>query len=82
MIGSVGARASALRRLGVAGGPVEAAVDELMNAVAALGSELVIVLDDLHEVVDEESLSSIDYAVAHLPPNVHLVAPDASGSGA
>ena len=27
----------ALRRLGVAGSPVEAAVDELMNAVAALG---------------------------------------------
>jgi hypothetical protein len=36
----------ALRRLGVAGAPVEVAVDELINRVGALGSELVVVLDD------------------------------------
>ena len=64
---------AALQRLGVAGGPVEAAVDELMNGVAALGSELVIVLDDLHAVTSEECLSSIDYAVARLPPNAHVL---------
>jgi LuxR family maltose regulon positive regulatory protein len=46
----------ALRRLGVAGAPVEVAIDELMNGVGALGSELVVVLDDLDAVVSEESL--------------------------
>jgi LuxR family transcriptional regulator, maltose regulon positive regulatory protein len=63
----------ALRRLALAGGPIEGAVDELMNRVSALGSELVVVLDDLHTVSGEESLSSIDYAVAQLPPNAHVV---------
>ena len=70
---SSGLGRDALRRLSVAGGQVEAAIDELMNGVAALGSELVVVLDDLHEVTDEESVSSIDYAVGHLPPNLHLM---------
>jgi LuxR family maltose regulon positive regulatory protein len=63
----------ALRRLGVAGGPVEVAVDELMNGIASLGGELVVVLDDLHVVISEECLSSIDYALGHLPSNLHLV---------
>jgi LuxR family maltose regulon positive regulatory protein len=63
----------ALRRLGVAGGPVEVAVDELMNGAGALGSKLVVVLDDLDAVTSEECLSSIDHALGHLPPNVHMV---------
>jgi ATP/maltotriose-dependent transcriptional regulator MalT len=63
----------ALRRLGVAGSPVEVAVDELMNGVAAMGSELVVVLDDLQAVTGRECLSSIDYALSHLPPNAHVV---------
>jgi ATP/maltotriose-dependent transcriptional regulator MalT len=63
----------ALRRLGVAGSPIEVAVDELMNGVSGLGNELVVVLDDLDSVASEECLSSIDFAVAHLPPNAHLV---------
>ncbi len=62
----------ALRRLGVAGSPVEVAIDDLMNAVAASPRELVIVLDDLQEVTGEESLRTIDYALAHLPPNAHV----------
>ena len=64
---------AALRTLGGAGSPVEAAVDELMSAVAALEGELVIVLDDLHTVTGVECLSSIDYALARLPPNAHVV---------
>jgi ATP/maltotriose-dependent transcriptional regulator MalT len=63
----------ALRRLAVAGAPIEVAVDELMNGVSALGSELVVVLDDLHAVTSEECLSSVDYALAQLPPNAHVV---------
>jgi LuxR family transcriptional regulator, maltose regulon positive regulatory protein len=37
----------ALRRLAVAGSPVEVAVDELMNAIGSLESGAVVVLDDL-----------------------------------
>ena len=57
----------------MAGSPVEAAVDELMNGAADLGSELVVVIDDLHVVTSQESLASIDYALAHLPSNVHVI---------
>jgi LuxR family transcriptional regulator, maltose regulon positive regulatory protein len=63
----------ALRRLGVAGSPIEAAVDELMNGAGAMDGELVVVLDDLHAVTSRECLSSIDHALAHLPPNAHVV---------
>ena len=63
----------ALRRLGVAGSPVEVAVDELLNGAAALRRELVIVLDDLQAVTSQECLASIDYALAHLPANTHVV---------
>ena len=64
---------AALRRLGVAGSPIEVAIDELMNSAAAMGGDLMLVLDDVHAVTSEESLSSIDYALAHLPPNMHVV---------
>ncbi len=63
----------ALRRLDVAGSPVEVAVDELMNAIVSLESGLVVVLDDLHMVSSEDCVSSIDYALAHLPPMARLV---------
>ena len=64
---------AALQRLSVVGASVEGAVDELLNGAAAYGDPLVIVLDDLHEVTDAECLSSIDYAIAHLPSNVRLI---------
>jgi LuxR family transcriptional regulator, maltose regulon positive regulatory protein len=63
----------ALQRLMLPGGSMEFAVDELMNALATFDRELVIVLDDLHEVTDSECMSSIDYALAHRPPSVHFV---------
>jgi LuxR family maltose regulon positive regulatory protein len=62
-----------LRRLGVAGGAVEAAIDELMNEAAGLGSNLRIVLDDIEAVKSAECLSLIDYALGHVPPNVRVV---------
>jgi ATP/maltotriose-dependent transcriptional regulator MalT len=65
---------TALRRLDVPGTAVESAVDELLNGMAAFGSRLVIVLDDLQAVTSEECLASIDYALAHLPSNVRVVA--------
>ena len=57
----------------MAGSPVEVAVDELMNAIVSLESGLVVVLDDLHMVSSEDCVSSIDYALAHLPPMARLV---------
>ncbi len=63
----------ALRRLEVVGSPIEAAVDELLNGISGLGSELVVVLEDLHEVTSEECLASIDYALGHLAANARVV---------
>ena len=57
----------ALQRLAIPGSSVEDAVDELMNGIAAFGSELVIVLDDLHAVTNADCLSSLDHALGHLP---------------
>ena len=62
-----------LRRLMVPGGSIEYAIDELMNALATFDRELVLVLDDLHEVTDRECLSSIGYALTRVPPSVHFV---------
>jgi LuxR family maltose regulon positive regulatory protein len=64
---------AALQRLGVAGSPVEAALDALMNGIAGLGSELFVVLDDVDAVTSEECLSSIDHALKHLSPNAHVL---------
>jgi LuxR family transcriptional regulator, maltose regulon positive regulatory protein len=63
----------ALQRLMVPGASIEFAVDALMNSLATFDQELVIVLDDLHEVTDTECLSSIDHALERLPSSVHFV---------
>ena len=63
----------ALTRLGVSGAQVETAVDELMNGLAVDGRPVTIVLDDLHSVRSEASLSSIRYAIERLPARAHLV---------
>jgi LuxR family maltose regulon positive regulatory protein len=42
--------------------------------MAAFGSRLVVVLDDLQAVTNDECLASIDYALEHLPSNVRVVA--------
>jgi LuxR family transcriptional regulator, maltose regulon positive regulatory protein len=63
----------ALLRLAVAGSPIENAVDELMNGLAAFGDEVVVVIDDLQEVTDADCLDSLEYAVSRLPPSVRLI---------
>jgi LuxR family maltose regulon positive regulatory protein len=63
----------ALRRLGFVGAPIEPPVDELMNAIASYGEQLVIVLDDLEAVTDRACLASLDYALGHLPENTRLI---------
>jgi LuxR family transcriptional regulator, maltose regulon positive regulatory protein len=63
----------ALRRLGFVGAPIEAAIDELMNAIGSYGQSLVVVLDDLQSVTDRECLASLDYALGRLPENARLI---------
>jgi LuxR family transcriptional regulator, maltose regulon positive regulatory protein len=63
----------ALQRLAVAGSPIENAVDELMNGLAAFSDELVVVVDDLQEVTDTDCLASLEYALSRLPPSVQLI---------
>ena len=64
---------AALQRLGIPGGPIEDAVDELMNGIAAFGERLLLVLDDLHEVTGEGCIASIDRALSHLPLNARVI---------
>ena len=63
----------ALQRLSVPGSSIERAVDELLNAIAAYGNSLALVLDDFQTVTDRECLASIDFALKHLPAGAHLI---------
>lgn len=63
----------ALQRLRVSGMPVQTAVDELMNGIAAFGREVALVLDDVHTVTDSECLGSIEYALGRLPATARLI---------
>jgi ATP/maltotriose-dependent transcriptional regulator MalT len=63
----------ALMCLGVRGGPVETAVDEVLNGLVAYGRPVAVVLDDLHAVGSESSLRSIAHARERLPDNVRLL---------
>ena len=69
--GGLGRRA--LQRLQVPGGSLEAAIDELTNAIASFGEELVIVLDDLHTVTDPDCYVLLDYFIEQLPEAARLV---------
>ena len=64
---------SAIQRLRAPGTPVEDAVAELTNGIAAFGHELVVVLDELEAVTDPECLATIDHAVEQLPQTARLV---------
>ncbi len=60
-------------RLGARGVQVETAVDELMNGLVTYARPVTIVLDDLHAVRSEASLSSIGYAIERLPAGARVV---------
>ena len=61
------------RRLSVAGGALEDAVDELMIALGRYAEPVILVLEDLHTVTDEDCLASIDHALLHVPENVRVI---------
>jgi LuxR family maltose regulon positive regulatory protein len=65
---------AALQRLARAGDAIEVAIDELMNGIAAYGSELVVVLDDLHLVTQRPCLELLEYALEHEPATAQVVA--------
>ena len=52
---------------------IEAALATLLNDLAALPNEVVLVLDDYHAIEAPEIHDSIAYLLEHLPPQVHLV---------
>lgn len=63
-----------LQRLRVSGAHLEAAVDELGNALAGYNRPVAIVLDDLHALTSEASTTSIAYLIEHLPAGTRVIA--------
>jgi ATP/maltotriose-dependent transcriptional regulator MalT len=70
----LGRGALARLRLRSAHVSAKAAVDELMNGIAAYGQPLAIVLDDLHAISSETCLRALEYAVERLPAQARIVA--------
>jgi LuxR family maltose regulon positive regulatory protein len=63
----------ALHRLQSPGMAIEAAIDEVMNAIADYGQAFTLVLDDLQTVTDTDCLASLDYAIERLPATARLI---------
>ena len=53
--------------------PVEFVVESLLNDLAGLDEEVVLVLDDYHVIESESLHDALAFLVEHLPPQVHLV---------
>ncbi|MBV9917018.1 MAG: AAA family ATPase, partial [Solirubrobacterales bacterium] len=51
----------------------EAVVERLLSDLASLGSRLVLVVDDLHELAAPDARAQLTYFLARLPPSVHVV---------
>ena len=62
-----------LQRLEAQGSPIEHAVDELLTILGRSRKPAILVLDDLHTVTDQDSLSTIDLALRHMPDNVRVI---------
>jgi LuxR family transcriptional regulator, maltose regulon positive regulatory protein len=52
---------------------IEAILTALLNALAALPSDLVLVLDDYHVIETSSIHRTLTWLIDHLPPQVHLV---------
>lgn len=53
--------------------PLESVVATLLNDLAALDSDVVLVLDDYHVIESVEVQESMRFLVEHLPPQLHLL---------
>ena len=64
---------SALALLSSTGSPTEAFVVTLLNDLAALSDEVVVVLDDYHVIDETQILNGMAFLVEHLPAQIRLV---------
>jgi LuxR family maltose regulon positive regulatory protein len=53
--------------------PVQLILPDLLNDIAALPTPVILVLDDYHVITTAAIHDSIGYALAHLPPTLHVV---------
>jgi LuxR family maltose regulon positive regulatory protein len=53
----------------------------LLNAVAAMPEDIVILLDDFHVMHEQECNDQVEFLVDHLPPQAHLVIASRSDPG-
>jgi LuxR family transcriptional regulator, maltose regulon positive regulatory protein len=53
--------------------PVEAVLTTLLNDLAAVDDDVVLVLDDYHVIESREVHDAMAYLLDHLPPQLHLV---------
>lgn len=68
----VGATALALLQ-GPQPPPIESVLATLLNELGAIPNDVVLVLDDLHEVASREVQEGLAFALEHLPASVHVV---------
>lgn len=53
--------------------PLESILTGLINAVAAVRANVVLVLDDYHLITAQPVHNAVEFLLDHLPPNLHLV---------
>jgi LuxR family maltose regulon positive regulatory protein len=54
--------------------PIESVLTSLINGLASLDSDFVLVLDDLHLVSSQSTLDGLAFLVDNMPPRMHVVA--------
>jgi LuxR family transcriptional regulator, maltose regulon positive regulatory protein len=52
--------------------PLQILLDELINELAMLDDQVVMVLDDYHVITDPKLHEALDYFIEHQPPQLHL----------
>lgn len=53
--------------------PLEMILDELLNELATIEYNVIIVLDDYHTINNQKVHSALEYFIDHLPSQIHLV---------
>ncbi|MGB3493435.1 MAG: LuxR C-terminal-related transcriptional regulator [Elainellaceae cyanobacterium] len=53
--------------------PIESVLMSLLNELAAVGKEFVLILDDYHTIETHAIHDSIGFLLGHLPPQMHLI---------
>ncbi len=53
--------------------PVESILTALLNEVAALANDVILVLDDYHTIQSPPVHQAVEFVLDHLPPQLHLV---------